>query len=171
MHRAYITEAVRLRTKYAGQIKILVGFECEWIRPSDKAFVLQLSADPSVDVFLGSVHHVHGVPIDYDRAMYEAAREKSGGTDEALFCDFFDSQLEMMKELKPPVVAHFDLIRLLSDKPDADLKTMSRVWEKIMRNLREMRDKNLLIEVNSSALRKGLKEPYPSRAVCEVGVS
>lgn len=166
-HQAFIAEAARLRSKYASQIKVLVGFECEWIRAADKEFIITLSSDPAVDLFLGSVHHVHGIPIDFDRAMYERARAVSGGSDERLFCDFFDAQLEMMRELKPPVVAHFDLIRLFSDNPDRELRDMPRVWERVMRNLEFMRRKNLMLEVNSSALRKGLREPYPGRSICE----
>jgi histidinol-phosphatase (PHP family) len=123
---------------------------------------------PHVDYFLGSVHHVHEIPIDYDRAMYEQARVVAGGTEERIFEDYFDSQYEMLKELKPRVVAHFDLIRLFSDDPNRDLKTLDGVWSKIVRNLQLIKDQEGLLEINSSALRKSLKEPYPTRSVCEV---
>ena len=167
-HRAYILEATRLRQLYASRIKILVGFECEWIRQTDLPFIKSLAADPAIDLFLGSVHHVHEIPIDFDRPMYEKAREESGGTDEKLFEDYFDSQYDMLHDLRPPVVAHFDLIRLYSDNKDKDLKSMPGVWRKVVRNLDYCARQGLMIEVNSSALRKGLKEPYPGRSVCEV---
>lgn len=167
-HHAYIREASRLRDVYAGKIKILVGFECEWIRASDVPFIRELSSSPAVDLFLGSVHHVHGIPIDFDHDMYVEAREKSGGTDEALFEDYFDAQYDMLCELRPPVVAHFDLIRLYADERDKDLKTMPRVWKKVMRNLEYCSKQGLMVEVNSAAFRKGLGEPYPGRSVCEV---
>ncbi len=168
LYAAYLKEAARLRDKYASQIKILVGFECEWIRQSDAQFVLDLAKNPAVDLFLGSVHHMHQIPIDYDRAMYEQARTQSGGTDELLFMDYFDAQYDMLHELKPPVVAHFDLIRLFSGCKDQDLREMPAVWQKVVRNLEFIAGQDMIIEVNSSALRKGLKEPYPARAVCEV---
>jgi histidinol-phosphatase (PHP family) len=120
-----------------------------------------------VDFFIGSVHHVHEIPIDYDAAFYEKAREVAGGTDERLFEDYFDAQFEMLKALKPRVVGHFDLIRLLSDEPDRDLREMKGVWERVVRNLKYVVGQNGLLEINSSALRKGLKEPYPGRSVCE----
>lgn len=167
-HRAYILEATRLRQIYASRIKILVGFECEWIRQSDLSFIKSLAADPAIDLFLGSVHHVHEIPIDFDRPMYEKAREESGGTDEKLFEDYFDSQYDMLHDLRPPVVAHFDLIRLYSDNKNTDLKSMPGVWKKVVRNLDYCARQGLMIEVNSSALRKGLREPYPGRSVCEV---
>lgn len=123
-----------------------------------------------MDFFIGSVHHVHGIPIDYDRAMYLDARAVSGTTDIQLFEDYFDSQYEMLKELKPPVVGHFDLIRLWSDDKDVNLKEMGgEVWQKVVRNLKLIKEQGGLLEVNSAALRKGMKEPYPGRAICEVG--
>lgn len=124
--------------------------------------------NPNVDFFLGSVHHVHEIPIDYDRTMYEQAREVAGGLDERLFEDYFDLQYEMLKELSPKLVAHFDLIRLFSDDPNRDLKTMDGVWSRIVRNLKLVQEQGGLLEINSSALRKGLREPYPTRSVCEV---
>lgn len=156
-----------MRAKYVSKINVLIGFEGEWIRPSYQHLIEELAADPNVDYFIGSVHHVHEIPIDYDRALYVKARGVGGGTDEGLFEDYFDSQYEMLKALKPRVVGHFDLVRLFSDEPDRDLREMDAVWEKAVRNLKLMVEQGGLMEINSSALRKGLKEPYPGRSICE----
>ncbi|KFY17632.1 hypothetical protein V492_00527 [Pseudogymnoascus sp. VKM F-4246] len=166
-HQSYLAEGVRLRAKYAEQIQILIGFEGEWVRPSYGPVIKGLADDPRVDFFIGSVHHVHGVPIDYDRAMYEQARKVGDGSDQRLFEDYFDSMFAMLQELRPRVVAHFDLIRLLSDAPNQDMKAWDSVWEKIVRSLKLIVEQDGLLEVNSSALRKGLHEPYPSRSVCK----
>ena len=109
------------------------------------------------------MHHVHGIPIDYDAAFYNEARDVSGGSDEKLFEDYFDSQFEMLGVVRPKVVGHFDLIRLLSEEPDRDLRAWKGVWEKVVRNLKVVVEQGGLLEVNSSALRKGLREPYPGR--------
>lgn len=167
-HQLYLAEGVRLRTKYAGQIQILIGFEGEWVRPSYGPVIKALADDPRVDFFIGSVHHVHGIPIDYDRAMYEQARKVGGGSDLKVFEDYFDGMFAMLQELRPRVVAHFDLIRLLSDAPNQDLKTWDSVWTKVVRSLKLIVEQGGLLEVNSSALRKGLHEPYPSQSVCKV---
>jgi histidinol-phosphatase (PHP family) len=156
-----------LRAKYADKIHILIGFEGEWIRPSYKDLIEELASNPNIDYFIGSVHHVHEIPIDYDTALYTKARKAAGGTDERLFNDYFDSQYEMLKALKPKVVGHFDLIRLFSEEPNRDLREMKGVWEKVVRNLKVIVQQGGLIEINSSALRKGLKEPYPTKSICE----
>lgn len=99
--------------------------------------------------------------------MYNRARDLAGGSDLRLFEDYFDAQLEMLETLKPKVVGHFDLIRLLSDEPDRDLKVWEGVWVRLVRNLKVVVEQGGLLEINSAALRKGLKEPYPGRAICE----
>lgn len=147
--------------------QILVGAEIEWIRPTYGQHVTDLLSKYPLDLFVGSVHHVHGVPIDYDESSYQRALEIAG-SEEALFSDYFDAQLEMLQALKPPVVGHLDLIRLLSNRKNGPLNWSEVVWGKIVRNLNFINEYGGLVEVNSSGLRKGLLEPYPKREVMEV---
>lgn len=164
-HYAFLKEAKRLREKYRDQITILIGFEGEWIRPSYGPLIRTLLAHPDVDFFMGSIHHVHGIPIDFDADQYEQAKQAAGGSDERLFEDYFDQQYEMLQALNPKVVGHFDLIRLCSGRRDADMRDMKGVWARIVRNLEYMAARGALMECNSSALRKGLREPYPMESV------
>ncbi|KOC09982.1 cell surface receptor/MFS transporter (FLVCR) [Aspergillus flavus AF70] len=167
----YFMTAIQLRKKYASQIKILVGFESEWIR-SDTSLRLihdSLSRHP-FEFFVGSVHHLHGIPIDWSRKLYSKAREVSGGTDERIFEDYFDVQFEMLQNLKPMIVGHFDLIRLHSDNPNASdggFRRWTGVWQRVARNLRYISSYGGLLELNSAALRKGLEMPYPAAEVCQ----
>ncbi|KAF2489109.1 histidinol-phosphatase [Lophium mytilinum] len=164
---AFYAEAVRLRETYTGQIALPVAFETEWIRPSTLGLIRSLVAKHPYDFLIGSVHHVHTVPIDFDKATYQKAREIAGGTDERLFEDYFDSQYEMLQALQPAIVGHFDLIRLMSDEPNAGLRRFEGVWTKALRNLEYIISYDGVLELNSAALRKGLDEPYPCLEVCE----
>ncbi|GLA70852.1 histidinolphosphatase [Aspergillus tubingensis] len=164
---AYFAEATRLRSKYADQINILIGFEIDWIRPGSRQLIEESLSRHPFEFFMGSVHHTLTVPIDYDRPLYEKARTLAGGTDELLFEAYFDEQLDMLKQVKPVVVGHFDLIRLKSDDPDRSFQQYPRVWEKILRNLDYVAGYGGLLEVNSAALRKGMKEPYPNGEICQ----
>lgn len=166
---AYVSEALRLREKYQARINIPIGFEGEWIRPESADLIIESIDTHRYDFFVGSVHHVHTIPIDYDHQMYRDARTKSGGTDEKLFQDYFDAQLAMLQAVKPPVVGHFDLIRLKSDNPNASLSDLAGVWPRILRNLDFIATYGGVLEINSAALRKGLEEPYPQRLICQVG--
>ncbi|KAF4464626.1 histidinol-phosphatase (php family) [Fusarium albosuccineum] len=175
-HEAYLVEAQRLQRAYASQLHILIGFEAEFIRPDFAAHVRTLAEHPIIDYFIGSVHHVHGIPIDYDAAMFSSARDASGkaapeglprGTEERLYEDYYDLQYHMLLELKPRVVGHFDLIRLMSEAPARDIRKWKGVWDRVRRNLELVREQEGWLEVNSAALRKGLAEPYPCRIIAE----
>jgi len=162
----YYNEATALRKKYASQIQILIGFEIEWIRPESLTIIEGLLESYRFDLFIGSVHHVHTFPIDFDAETFEQARRKAGGSDEGLYADYYDAQYEMLQALKPPIVGHFDLIRLKAADPDTDWKSMPKVWAKIMRNLEAVKGYGGILELNASALRKGLKQPYPREEIC-----
>ncbi|KAF2403381.1 histidinol-phosphatase [Trichodelitschia bisporula] len=180
---AFHASATSLRTKYAPQIALPIGFEAEWIRPSTLPAIQALLTAHKWDFFIGSVHHVHTIPIDFDRATYESARERAlllyqssprydeaatmqPDSDEILFEDYFDAQLAMLVALRPPVVGHFDLIRLYSNARDAALSRWPGVWSRVCRNLGFIAGYGGIVEINSSALRKGLAEPYPTAEVC-----
>ncbi|KZF22333.1 histidinol-phosphatase [Xylona heveae TC161] len=164
---AYYAEALRLRQVYGSQIELLIGFETDWIRPSSRTMIEKLLEKFQFDMFMGSVHHVHTIPIDLDDQTYQAARDKSGGTDEKLFEDYFDDQFEMLKATRPPLVGHFDLIRLKSDDPDRTFQQFKGVWRKVLRNLDFIAEYGGILEINSASLRKGMQEPYPKQEICQ----
>ena len=167
-HRMYFQEATRLREKFRSKIRIVIGFESEWIRPASLDLINMSLQGDSFDFFVGSVHHVHTKPIDYDRANYDAAKEIAGGSDRLLFRDYFDAQFAMLQAIKPPVVGHFDLIRLNSEDPERSLQAWQDVWERIARNLSFIVAYGGLLEVNFASLRKGMKEPYPTDEIATV---
>ena len=165
---AFYAEATRVRAKYAGQITLLIGFETEWIRDESRLIIENLQAKYDFHLFVGSVHHVDSVPIDFDRAMYDEAVARAGGSEQHVFELYFDDQYEMLTALRPPVVGHFDLIRLKSDLPDGSFHRWPTVWHKICRNLQFIAQYGGLLELNSAGLRKGLHEPYPGLEICQV---
>ncbi|KAI5783848.1 polymerase/histidinol phosphatase-like protein [Peziza echinospora] len=172
----YYEKARSLREKYQHAIHILIGFEVDYIRASSIPLINRLQADYNFDLFLGSVHHVNTIPIDFDAKMYAEARQTCGnGTDRDLFDAYFDAQWEMITLLQPPIVGHFDLIRLLSDSPSARLDTWDPedeggkiLWDKIVRNVKAVVSYGGFIELNSASLRKGWDEAYPRRDICEL---
>lgn len=110
-----------------------------------------------------------GVPIDFTDEDFVRAMEVVGGGYEGLAERFFDEQLEMLEEMRPPVVAHFDLVRLKAEVGvrDRDWRGWKGVWERVERNLRFVRGYGGVLEVNTAALRKGLEDAYPRREILE----
>ena len=169
----YVKEARAIQAESTARsdhqtMRILVGFEADWIRPVECTKMIQdLMGRYQLDYFIGSVHHVKTIPIDYDKELYLQARQSCGGTEEALFETYYDAQYDMLQALKPRVVGHFDLIRLLSYEPNLDWTLFDSVWQKIMRNLKFVVEYGGLLEINTSAWRKGMQDPYPTREICK----
>eukprot|EP00834_Sanchytrium_tribonematis_P000747 NODE_14_length_51535_cov_1.125049.p25 type:complete len:297 gc:universal NODE_14_length_51535_cov_1.125049:49541-50431(+) len=155
----YHNSAVRLRELYKDRMEILIGFECEYISDCDGYldFVLNLKKKYNFDYFVGSIHHVKGIPIDINIENYQKAIEECG-SEEQVNLAYYDEQLEMLQKLKPVTVGHFDVIRLFkSDKNEF----RPAVWEKILRNIEFIAHYGGIVEINTKAYKKGLEYPYP----------
>jgi len=164
--RTYFSECRSLKQKYAGKIEIYTAFETETYEGSS-AYVHKLVEDLKPDYLVGSVHHVNGICIDYDQANFDAAVKASGSL-EQLYRDYFDAQFEMLQELEPSVVGHFDLIR----KFDPDyLNTLGKagVWERVERNLDFVSECGLILDFNLRGFDKAT-EQYPSMPVLEAAL-
>lgn len=168
---AYINEARRLQKKYRGdQIQLIIGLESEWIDPSYAHEIQMLRSIYHLDLIVGSLHHVHGIPIDFSSDLYQKARHhikslmkqpKLANVSEeqvsnALFQAYFDAQYEMLTALKPEVVGHFDLIRMYDPSTPLDSNTLARM----RRNVKFVVEYGGLFELNSRGFKKGLKG-YP----------
>jgi len=158
----YMTEARRLQQGYADRLEIFIGFETETYTDSTPT-VQALMQTYQPDYIVGSVHHVDDIAFDYSLKEYQRAIQATGDI-EALYCRYFDQQYEMIRALQPAVVAHFDLIRLFD--PDYDMRwRQPAIEQRITRNLKCIRQLDLILDFNVAALRKGAAEPYVSKPI------
>ena len=160
--------------------------ETENISEIDLSGAEDLIKDERIDYIVGSVHHVGGIPIDFDdptwrRAVIQchtlassgrgsiedSARSASVKDLEPFLVAYFDAQYEMLQRLQPEVIGHFDLCLLYT--PDVRLSVAGdEVWGRVKRNVAYAASYGGLFEANSAALRKGWKTSYPSPEVLEV---
>jgi histidinol-phosphatase (PHP family) len=161
---AYFSEARRLQRAYADRLEIFVGFETEATSGSFE-LALELANEHGPDYLVGGVHHVDDIPIDFDETTYGLAVQSAGGIGN-LYCRYFDRQYEMIQQLKPAVVAHFDLIRIF-DRDYRQRLELPEVRKRITRNLQQIAALDLILDLNVAALRKGAAEPYLSRQILE----
>lgn len=163
----YVLTLKNLKKKYAGQITIYAGIETEtcgnYVRHTRN-----LIDRFQPDYIVGSVHHVHDTCFDYSAEAYNKLAHRIGSID-ALYTAYFDLQYEMIKELKPFVVGHLDLIRIY----DADYEKRLQhpdILPKIKRNLELIKSSGLVLDYNLRSLAKGAKEPYISESILKMAV-
>ena len=160
----YIYTCRELKEKYQDKIEILVAFETEAYEGA-LDYAEFLIEEYSPDYFVGSVHHVNNLDFDTSSATYKIALKESGSY-EQLYLDYFDRQYEMLQRLKPPVVGHFDLIRIYDS--DYRLRLQNpKIWSRIIRNLELIKELDLILDFNLRALLKGAQEPYISEPILD----
>ncbi|WFD01168.1 histidinol-phosphatase [Malassezia yamatoensis] len=189
----YLQKARRLQQEYAEltpPMHILVGCETENISSPqsvdflcrilgpDHAMDTQIPAPyigkGSVDYLVGSVHHAHGIPIDFDYATFQDALrsgvEDPRGGRVSLLENYLDMQLEVFQRLRPEVIGHFDLYRLF--EPSESWLENEKIYAKVHRNIRYAASYGALFEANSAAFRKGWHmETYPGKGILPIILS
>lgn len=155
--------ARELQAKYRSQIDILVGLETEYIRAIDLRVLELLVAAYPVDFVVGSVHHVNGIPIDFDRETWDRALISCHSNEEEFYGRYFDHQYEVFQTFHPMVIGHFDVILLFAPSgQETNLLQWDSVKSKILRNIEFVISYGGLFELNSAAFRKGWSTAYPA---------
>ncbi|KAF9117940.1 histidinolphosphatase [Mortierella sp. 14UC] len=200
MYDQFLQEGARLQSKYQDQICLLIGLETEYfnrdsinlvraLRQPHRQYQLALKL-PQVQYIVGSLHHVHGVPLDFSQELYLKALETVGkGSWEVLFREYFDAQFEMLQGLEPEVVGHLDLVRIFfgaikgchhshdgshthdhAEKQESNQnqnRLTDELWTLVKRNVDFVIGYGGLFELNSRAWKKGLADAYPQRDILE----
>ena len=164
----YISVARELQVKYRDSLRLLVGFETECYTGYG-AHVARLRRRFQPDYIVGSVHHVRDIVIDGTPASYADAVAEVGSID-ALFCEYFDRQYELLEVLKPEVVGHFDLIRM-HDKDYRQRLEKPGIRAKVRRNLEKIKALGSILDFNVRAFEKGGNEPYVSGSILEMALT
>ncbi|KAJ7604833.1 histidinol-phosphatase [Mycena polygramma] len=170
---AFLVEAHRLKLLYASQIRLIVGLETESITPLDldRLAALLQRHQRRVEYIVGSVHHVNGIPIDFDLVTFRKAldsvdAEPPATKDGAFLSAYFDAQYELLQRFNPEVIGHLDLCRLYN--PTLQLSEYPEAWERAKRNVLYAIGYGALFEVNASAFRKNWNTPYPGEDLLKI---
>lgn len=195
-YAAFLLEAQRLRPLHP-ELSLLIGIECDAITPLDASGLSRLLENPVIDYVVGSVHHVRGVSVDFDRPTWlRAVRAAVRGVDETTMArvggelvlaagdedpklaeGYVPTEEEQRVFLEAYLDAQYDMMR--AHEPEVvghfDLAllwtpevSLMPVWGKIERNVKFAVGYGALFEANAAALRKGWKTSYPSPDVLKV---
>lgn len=170
----YHNEATSLKRTYEDQISFLVGLEVDYI-PGHSGCELIRKGDLSFDYLIGSVHFVdffgNGNPWEIDgrhQVFLKGLDEIFGGNVQKAIERYFELTRKMVIEDRPDLIGHLDKIRIQSE--NGQLFNGNEEWYQnaIMATLETIRDEDLIVEINTRGVYKGLvREPYPQRWVLE----
>lgn len=192
----FLEHARRIKKRYEGdscRTKFLVGceLECCDIEHIEYGKYLMQKYSDDIKFGVGSIHHIRGIPIDFSPHKWNEALQSCDDNFVVFLTSYFEIQYTMIRQLKPLIVGHFDLYKLLAPpdmfvnpqtgdcamSPTTEfvpltsidiLETFPDLKELVIRNLKAIDEYGGAIEINTSALRKGLPEPYPGREICDL---
>jgi len=164
----YFHKARSLQKKYQDDIQLFIGFESE----SYSGYISHVNSLIQAyqpDYVVGSVHHVDDINFDYSPEFYEKAVKQAGGII-PLYVRYFDIQFEMIQQLSPKVIGHFDVIRIFDPLYRKHLE-IPEISKRIHRNLSLICSKQMILDYNLRSLLKGADEPYISNCILKVAQS
>ena len=158
----YFLELENLREKYLDQISVRFAFEIDYFKHQDYILNKYLKKYINkLDYILGSVHVLFGKAgtFAFDDGRF-LNKYKEYSVNDEVYIEFYDSLQDMIKSptFELDVVTHFDLPK----KFDKKVNDKDNVMEKAIETLRLVKKNDLVVEINTSGLRKKAKEQYPS---------
>lgn len=155
---AYAREAAALAQEFADRLTILCGFEIEVVPAREYAKLMSsLRHMYHFQYMVGSVHYVDEILIDGALSEFNRAVTHCGGV-EPLAVRYYDAVAAMIEEMRPEVVAHFDLIR--KNAPDEASVDSAKIRAAAERALAAVAAHGAILELNTAGYRKGLGRPY-----------
>jgi len=151
--QAYASDVLEAKEKYKEDIKILLGYEVDWLPGHMDERVL----NAKVDYLIGSVHFIDKWSFD-NPEFIGGWKEKN--IDET-WAAYFEATEAMAKSGKFDIVGHLDLIKVFKYLPKQDTRILAKDA------LRAIKKSNMVLELNAAGLRKPIAEIYPSKMLLE----
>jgi len=151
---AYISDVLNLKQKYKNQIKILLGYEVDYL----KGYMDKRVLKSEVDYLIGSVHFLKEWGFDNPDFKDEYKNRDIN----QIWQEYFDAIEAMAKTGYFDIVGHLDLIKIFNFMPSKDIRLIAQ------NALKAIKKSNMVIELNTAGLRKPTKEIYPSPLLLEM---
>jgi len=150
----YENDVLNLKEKYKNDIKIILGYEVDYLKGHMDERVLT----SNVDYLIGSVHFLGEWGFDHPDYINEYKNRNIN----QIWQEYFDAIEAMAKTGYFNIVGHLDLIKIFNFMPTKDIRNIAT------NALKAIKKSNMVLELNSAGLRKPCKEIYPSLSLLEM---
>ena len=150
----YENDVLNLKEKYKNDIKIILGYEVDYLKGHMDERVLT----SNVDYLIGSVHFLGEWGFDHPDYINEYKNRNIN----QIWQEYFDAIEAMAKTGYFNIVGHLDLIKIFNFMPTKDIRNIAT------NALKAIKKSNMVLELNSAGLRKPCREIYPSLSLLEM---
>ena len=135
-------------------IKILLGYEVDF---APKKYLDKRVIEADVDYLIGSVHFLDNWGFDNP----EFIKEWNNRDVDDVYKEYFFLIEEMANSKLFQIVGHIDLVKVFNFKPKKNILDIAK------NAIKAIKKADMAVEINTSGLRKPVKEMYPSVKLLE----
>lgn len=164
----YCAEVRRLRDEYRDRLPVFLALELDYLPGMDDFYRKEILPH-GFDYFVGSVHFVtedaDGLPweIDHSAERFASGLESAfHGDVRRAFEEYFALQREMVGTPGVAIVGHMDKMKMWNRSDRYFRETDAWYVAAIEETLRAFKAGGLIVELNTSGLRKEIGSPFPS---------
>jgi histidinol-phosphatase (PHP family) len=147
---------------------VLLGIEVDFL-PRHLDDTMSILKNIEFNYIIGSVHFLDGWCFDYsDEEFSRGLKEYFDGDVYKCIETYFNTLQELVKLDFIDIVGHFDLIKKFNANSkyfyDDDPKYIAKVKE----TLQVIKEKNIIVEINTAGFDKAVGEQYPSKKILKL---
>lgn len=153
----YAPTVKTLREKYQDRIMVKFGLEGDFM-PGTEQWVKEFNAKSDFDYVIGSVHYLDDWGFDNPQfvANYDARDVNE------IYDQYYDRIKRSAESGLFDIIGHCDLVKKFGHRP-------TKAMEEILREtFKVVKQSGMAVEINTSGLRKPVKEIYPSETILNI---
>ncbi|MFX1408932.1 MAG: histidinol-phosphatase HisJ [Promethearchaeota archaeon] len=165
---SYLSNTELLREKYKKNLNVRLAFEIDFFENQESLLNVHLNKYKSrLDYILGSIHILNfndgRGAWGFDDSRFRKEFNYYGSDN--VYLRYYRTVQKMLNsnEFDFDIMAHFDLPKKFNDIPS----NKEIIYNEVMKALELIRKRNVIIEINTSGLRKDAQEQYPSREIMQ----
>jgi histidinol-phosphatase (PHP family) len=156
-HAEYKPTVLALREKYKGRIDIKFAVEGDFF-PGTEQWVKNFHDTNDFDYVIGSVHYLGEWGFDNPVFVHRYDEENI----DVVYEQYFDHIKRSAQSGLFDIIGHCDLVKKFGHRPSRNMDDLVR------EAMHAVKTSGMAIEINTSGLRKPVKEMYPSEAILKI---
>ena len=154
---SYKPEVLRLKEKYKGKINVKFALEGDFF-PGTEPWVKEFNSQHQFDYIIGSVHYLGEWGFDNPVFVHKYEERNIDEVYEQYYAHIKRSAAAKLFD----IIGHCDLVKKFGHRPSKNMEAVLRETFKVVKSA------DIVVEINTSGLRKPVKEVYPSEQILKI---